>query len=248
MIFMYALILPTFAEAPDWTPQQLRNQSEYLLKYVHRTSQSAFFVRKSDGLEINLNFTKRHPSSLNTMDDIDDLKAKKVTPSQFPLADLVRVFHTKKSFEIYARTGFEDITATLRQPASQRSRNLNAPSWDFSADVEWFEGISREALARFAGQRLKISNNTRVGGFEVPGFASSDNAHKYVSLQELSHVAGFNITSNTTAKRYAFSFKGSNYVIPLASKEIKVGASWKPLPDLVMLKDSAVLIPVAAFD
>ncbi|MBX3117768.1 MAG: hypothetical protein KF784_01790 [Fimbriimonadaceae bacterium] len=180
---------------------------------------------------------------------VDHPDAWKGAPSQYPFGRQVRIRKEQSRSSILCLNNYESIDVDIRGRliVQGNSKGLSLLE-DIDGDLAVAEGFAREALGRFAARRRDLNSHVNIAGQNIPSFSAKKTGARFLEVTAWAKARNVTLNRNDEAKRFSFTWKGKNCIMCWGTDQIKIGDSWRALPDVVMYDEGKLWIPLSAVE
>lgn len=164
-------------------------------------------------------------------------------PSGLPLAD-ASWYQTSVSYRrLFFRGVYEDGRVQIHRKYVRTATGRSVPpAWDAKPFEPVIEAAARTYFARLVGERLEPSTAGRVHGSQVTAFECRFSGQRYFDLESWAAARGL-VSSRDDVPSATLRGGGTDLLVPLGAKSVKLGGRWLDLPDCVAEKDGRWLVP-----
>ncbi|MEX2244885.1 MAG: hypothetical protein WD716_13700 [Fimbriimonadaceae bacterium] len=173
---------------------------------------------------------------------------RETASSGLPFGHQVRIL-VRPGWVSYVVVGnFEQVTAEVFGAHVYSDGRRQPPSGDLSHLEPLVEALAREAMGKYAARRAGSITTRQIAGAAVQSFVAADTSAVMVDLAGWAQANNVSLNVNSEAHRASFSWQGKTYIAALATDQIKVGGEWRPMPDIVIMHQGKMWVPLSALD
>lgn len=238
---------------PEWLPPELGDIGRYgEPRFSLARPNSVAIVRKSDRARIVLQLeavpSNQDPDTRKPM-VVEQTAAPSGRP--FGLRCWFSRDHTSsgvRSLVITSVNKLEMVQVSIFAARLAERPDRQYQQLDVAKDSVFVERLARTALSRFAGRRATAFSSTTINGKTVSSFLASGTQTRYLDLHEWATARQMAISTGTTEAENSFGRAGNTVLIPWGGVDLKIGATWRKMADVLMILNGRPFVPEAELE
>lgn len=239
---------------PTWVPPELLNASTFEMRPPGpgrkvQSAKSFVFVEKATKSVIQVGVGVSTPERATKRLTMFATSPTRTMPaSSIPLGRQTRVVVQPGHVQYHIVENRESAATILTSPKIEEGRWRTRRPDNLGEREGWVEALTRQAMGRFAARRAGAIRSRTIGGRAVPVFTASETNAEMADLNAWAAARSVELNHNLAAHRASFSWRGQSHLAALATDKIKVGGTWRSMPDIVMEHQGKLWVPLEALE